>query len=155
MRNNSGSLSVISQYRGALFGLSIVSIALFHFCNDVIKWRKHDAVYRMAEVYYDLFGSIGVEIFLFLSGVGLYYSLSKHPDIKSFYRRRLKRVLIPYLIWGLFYWFVRDFLITGEGIAQYFYDYSLLSFWCEGKLSFWFIAFVAMVRWMKASFGNL
>ena len=145
MRKNSVSLSIISKYRGALFGISIVSIALFHFCNDVIKWRHHDAVYRIAEIYYNLFGSIGVEVFLFLSGVGLYYSMSRQPELSSFYKKRLKRVLIPYLILGVMYWFVRDILITKEGIAQYFYDLSLMSFWCEGKRSFWFIAFVIAV----------
>ena len=142
---NSNRLSDISKYRGAIFGLSILGIILFHFFNDVLDWRRQDAVYRVAELYYNLFGSIGVELFVFLSGVGLYFSLSKNPDIFSFYRRRFRRVLIPYLIWGVFYWFVRDILVTREGFVRFILDLSTLSFWLEGKRSVWFIAFIIAV----------
>lgn len=145
LKKTGGSLSVISRYRSAIFGISILGILLFHFSNDVLKWRRHDVVYKLAEFYYNQFGSIGVEIFLFLSGVGLYFSLSKNPDVKSFYERRLRRVLIPYLLWGGFYWFIRDILVTRKGVAGFFYDLTMLSFWCEGKRSVWFIALLIIL----------
>ena len=31
------NLSVVSKYRGELFGISIVSIIIFHYFNDVEK----------------------------------------------------------------------------------------------------------------------
>ena len=138
------NLSIISQYRGALFGLSIISIIVFHYFNDVMRWRRHDVIYKMARIYYQMFGSISVEIFLFLSGVGLYFSMSKNPDIKFFYEKRLKRVAIPYVLWGVFYWAFRDFLLTGEEFGQYVSDLTLFSFWETGKRTFWFIAFILL-----------
>ena len=42
-------------------------------------------------------GAIGVDVFLFLSGMGLYYAMRKQPPLRVFYKNRLKRILIPYL----------------------------------------------------------
>lgn len=87
----------LSRYRNELFGLSIIEILIFHFfenyfdSSDGIK----GILYYLGRAY-DLFlGSIGVEVFLFLSGMGLYYSLKKRKDnsIINFYKRRFKRLL--------------------------------------------------------------
>lgn len=43
----------------------------------------------------------GTDVFLFLSGFGLYYSLKKNDDIMPFYKRRIRRVMpayIPFLL---------------------------------------------------------
>lgn len=45
--------------------------------------------------------SVGVDIFLLVSGLGLWYSLKKKMNmvkIKDWYIRRYKRILIPYII---------------------------------------------------------
>ena len=38
------------------------------------------------------YGYAGVEIFMFVSGFGLYFSLDKNPSLLIFYRRRLLRI---------------------------------------------------------------
>lgn len=142
MKTNNRNLSIISEYRGALFGLSIISIIVFHYFNDVIQWRRHDALYKTAILYHDIFGSVGVEIFLFLSGVGLYYSMCGNPSIKAFYAKRFKRVMIPYLFFGVVYWFIRDVILYSEGLFHFAADLSLVTFWISGTRVFWYIAFI-------------
>ena len=73
------NLSDISKYRSALMGVSILLIMFFH-CGLIPN------------------GHIGVEFFLFISAIGLYFSLSKNPDTPQFYKRRLVRILPTYFV---------------------------------------------------------
>jgi peptidoglycan/LPS O-acetylase OafA/YrhL len=72
--------------------------------------------------------SVGVEVFLFLSGMGLYFSYTKNKDTGAFLRKRFIRVLIPYLIYGSVIWFITDCVVNDRPITRYFYDLSLFSF---------------------------
>lgn len=132
----------ISKYRGELFGLSIISIIVFHYFEGVAN-----AIYTgrflklVAFVYNGIIGSTGVDVFLFLSGFGIYYSLSKKPTIIAFYAKRLRRVAFPYLIVGGIFWTIKDLIIENQSIIEFVYDYSLLSFWGEGTRAFWYISF--------------
>ena len=83
----------ISKHRTFLMGIAILWIVIFHTMIDF-----HNIVLNFIR---DI-GDCGVDIFLFLSGFGIYYSLKKN-DTYSFYKKRLKRIFIPYipllLIW--------------------------------------------------------
>lgn len=136
--------NIVSKTRSDLFGLSIISIIIFHFFEDVVSSGKGTAFYRTAENYNHLLGSMGVDVFLFLSGVGLWFSLTEHYDLKRFYLKRMKRVLIPYIIWGGLFWYIRDVMIQKKSFYDFFKDYSLLSFWTEGNRSLWFIGLIIL-----------
>ncbi|MGN0293849.1 MAG: acyltransferase [Lachnospiraceae bacterium] len=136
--------NIVSKARSDLFGLSIISIIIFHFFEDVVSSGKGTAFYRTAENYNHLLGSMGVDVFLFLSGVGLWFSLTEHYDLKRFYLKRMKRVLIPYIIWGGLFWYIRDVMIQEKSFYDFFKDYSLLSFWTEGNRSLWFIGLIIL-----------
>lgn len=65
------NLNLISKYRTELMGISAILILICHAAgNNVLmpKWL----MYLVAQ------GSIGVDVFFFLSGMGLYYSLFSH-----------------------------------------------------------------------------
>lgn len=67
---NGFNLNLISKYRAELMGVSTLLILICHAAgNDVFmpSWL----MYVVAQ------GQLGVDIFLFLSGMGLYYSLSE------------------------------------------------------------------------------
>ena len=88
---------------------------------------------------------MGVDVFVFLSGFGLFYSLSSSNSIKQFYQKRFHRVLLPYLVWGLFFWIIKDFILTRKSFLIFLYDFSLLSFWGSGIQTFWYIAFISLL----------
>ena len=71
------------------------------------------------------------EIFLFLSGFGLYYSFHKNNDIGSFYHKRVDRLVIPY--WIMTLPFFVGWYISGEieavGVLT---RLSTLEFWLNG-----------------------
>lgn len=91
----------ISAYRNELFGLSILSIMLFHYFEGVAGAEyASQTLKQIAKVYNGAIGSVGVDIFLFLSGFGIWYALSRKPGTIKFYTKRIRRVLIPYIIMG-------------------------------------------------------
>ena len=86
------------------------------------------------------FGIIGVEWFLVLSAIGQYYSLAKNNNIRTYYRKRFKRLLPAYLIVAIPYFLIkfpfnfRDFIIRLSGLN--------LVLW--GELYFWFISLIVI-----------
>ena len=64
-------LAEMSRYRGELMGAAIVFIILFH-----VPLARSDAFFGLRRC-----GNIGVDMFLFLSGIGLWYSWVKNPSV--------------------------------------------------------------------------
>ena len=141
----------ISKYRDELFGLSIISIIVFHYCESVIVDGRIGFLRTAAIVYNLLIGSVGVDIFLFLSGLGIYYSIRRN-SIGLYYKKRIKRVVIPYTIVGACFWCVKDVVLQRTSIWGTLYDFSLLSFWGKGVRTFWFISLICLLYWISPFF---
>lgn len=72
-----------------LRAIAIIAVVMIHTC-PAGKWQ----------VFVRLFINFAVAMFLFLSG---YLTNLDNSDWKFFYRKRIFRVLIPYIIWTLLY----------------------------------------------------
>lgn len=152
-------LSAISKYRRQIFGLTILEIIIFHYFETVLFHGSevHRYLYLSAKLFLTLLGSIGVDVFLFLSGMGIFQSLKKDGNVLRFYRKRLLRVVLPYGIVGLAFWIVKDFVMNQATIGTFLLDYSLLSFWLSGVRTLWYIAFIVVMyavspllyRWIR------
>lgn len=137
--------NLLSTYRNELFGLSIIGIIVLHYFEDVISYdASHRILFTIAKLYSWLIGSTGVDIFLFLSGMGLYYSMKKNSDIRRFYIHRIKRLLIPYVLLGGVYWIYMDCILEKAGFLQFISDLSLASFWLQGETHFWYVGFIVL-----------
>lgn len=138
---------ILSKNRNLLFGVAILWIMLLHMTNFPVidKWdgfRENSllmSVYRLIDL-----GGVGVDVFLFLSGIGLYYSFSGCSDLRRFYEKRLKRVLIPYLIVGTVYWFIKD-VLYGEGVVRFLKDLFWVTYYTEGASTYWYISFILLM----------
>lgn len=80
-------LNFINKWRSELMGIAILWVALFH-SNIALPY----GLSVIKEIGYG-----GVDIFLLLSGCGIYYSLCKSRDTVSFYKRRIKRIMPAYV----------------------------------------------------------
>ena len=137
--------SIVSRYRGEVFGISTILVIICHFAADAL-YSNISATWKSVLMMYDIcYNSGGVELFLFLSGVGLCFSLKKRGSLKAFYLKRFTRLLGAYVIFGSAYWIILDLVIRGGGIFAFLYDFFLISFWTEGDRSFWFIAFIVIM----------
>ncbi len=139
------SRNKLSDVRGELFGFSIITIILFHFCEDVEKAGFGGAVTAMTKIGNLALGSSGVEIFLFLSGMGLFRSLSGNPRLSDFYRKRLRRVLPAYLVFGGAGWLILDILLRKAGWLTFLLDFTTVSFWTEGRRLVWYISLILIL----------
>lgn len=145
---------LLSKYRTKLMGIAIIWIMLYHG-NEIgmILPEPLEIINFVLEK-----GRGGVEIFLFLSGLGLYYSYSKNPDMKRFYRRRIVRVIFPYLLISLPFWIGQDLLIY-RSFSAFVKNITLISFWVEGYTRLWYfglliplyLVFPFIYKWI---FGN-
>lgn len=138
------SLSCLSKYRAELFGIAIISIIIFHYTEDYASAFKSGIAGCNVLVlgYYKVISSIGVEAFIFLSGFGLFYSMSNNGNIIGFYKKRIKRLLIPYAIVGIIFWGIWDLVLTHKGIVCFLEDFTFVTFWTEGQRVLWFIGII-------------
>lgn len=149
-------LSTISRYRGELMGAAMLFIILFH-----VYLPRTDMFFGLRRM-----GNVGVDIFFFLSGLGLWYSWVKSEEklpslsggvrrrLFSFYKRRYLRVYPAWFIMAcLFY--IPDFVNHGGhsvSLIDLFGDILInWDFWLHDELTFWYIP-ATMMLYMVAPF---
>lgn len=126
-------LSLISDYRAQLMGLATLGIIICHCpANNVLMPKILE---------YAMFtGKTGVALFFFLSGFGLFYSLSKNTySIISWYKKRYIRLLVPYLLFCLFPGFIEALIDPNTDWLHYFAKFTFLSYWKYHDCP-WFLA---------------
>ena len=81
----------LSGCRDELKGIAILWVVFFHAAAPGVN-----AFGNVLDTVQGI-GYGGVDIFFFLMGYGLYYSLKKNPNVAYYWKRRLQRVLPSYL----------------------------------------------------------
>lgn len=134
---------MISVYRAPIYGFAIFWITLFHAyaINRVDYSFGHRSLALLRTILNN--GSVGVDCFLFLSGVCLYFSLRKDPDILRFEKKRLRRVILPVLLIDLWYWMM--LLIYDRDLKAFIYRITLTKFWIDGDQSIWFVSLILIL----------
>lgn len=144
LNNKSGwSFSRISSNRGILIGIATLFVLLFHAqINGDILIQYGGAFKIIGVLFYQIKDilNIGVDMFLFLSGFGLYYSINKNHCVRNFYQSRVVKVIIPAIIESA----VLCLFMTSD-VLQYFFKISMLSFWVTGDRYFWYIALLIVL----------
>lgn len=135
----------LSKYRNELFGVSILSILAFHLSEDITTRSDmaSNISLKIARLYDLLIGSIGVDAFIVLSAIGLYFSLSHDSDLRKYYFKRFRRILPEYFIVAFLLFFIRDMLITKIGVGGILRDIFAISFVRNGDRSLWYVYFIA------------
>lgn len=128
-------LADVSRYRSELMGAAILFIILFH-----VPLARSDAFFGLRRC-----GNIGVDMFLFLSGIGLWYSWVKNPSVKHFYKRRLLRILPTWLIISSIYYLQHFDFETGDYLDLLLDITINWGFWLNDEGTFWFIPAIMML----------
>lgn len=129
-------LANISRFRGALMGIAMLIIIMFHV--DLARWDTFYGLRRM--------GNLGVDMFLFLSGIGLWFSWTKTPSYRHFYFRRLIRIYPAWLIIACLYFIprihVHDVASLINLLGEILFNWN---FWRYDELDFWYIPAIMML----------
>lgn len=133
----------ISKYRTQLMGVATLLVIFGHSIgNGVIMPKWMEFLCGLA--------SIGVDIFLLVSGLGLWFSL-RNNEVKyaytfnmliQWYSKRYKRILLPYFIIMGTHYIIS--VIFGTPISQALLGFSTISYWTNHQGA-WFIAMLIPV----------
>jgi peptidoglycan/LPS O-acetylase OafA/YrhL len=146
---NEIDLSDISRYRKPLMGMAILFVMLFH-----IPMHHWCLMYPVSNI-----GNYGVDIFLFLSGIGLWYSWENNNSLKRFFHRRFWRVYPEYFIVAcvLYIWdFSNACPRYNDNIAEVVGSILFnLCFWNGKSNSLWFIPAIMTLYIFAPGYMNL
>ncbi len=118
-------ISDISKFRSELMGWAIIWIMMLHFTFITIKPLGFIAQYGFA----------GVDIFMLVSGFGLYFSIDKNNNIRAFIKRRLIRIFPTYYLIGI----ISSLVIFHDNFLAFLFRYSTIGFWTNGVYWEWYI----------------
>lgn len=130
----------INDYRKELMGIAALWIFYFHV-GECIFGESNWRLLKNIEWFIIKTGYCGVEIFLFLSGIGLVYAIHKET-LKEFYFRRFIRVYPAFWIWFTLSTIIRSDSMT---LLDYIKRITFYANWMENMLAYkWYIAAIFM-----------
>ena len=147
---------LLGHYRSALMGFAALWIFFFH------EWQvisENHLRILWVETFIKRIGFCGVDIFLFLSGIGLTYSIEKSKNIFSFYYKRIKRIILPFIVTALLYY--RPYGWTPElfwrnVLCISFYRTSMYAFlWFVPAILTFYLFSPLYYRFFKRSSGKI
>lgn len=116
-------------------GVAILWVILFHCISFYELIPSSNLLPFFCRIGYG-----GVDIFLLLSGFGLYYASLKKESIGRFYFKRFIRIMPTFIIVLMV-----EHLLKGDfSILAYFMDVTTINFWMEKDYTFWYIPCIAM-----------
>lgn len=117
-------IKLLSRHRSAIMGFAILWVMAFHLPAS-FGFLPFDLI--------KMIGYGGVDIFLFLSGFGLYFSCSKDSfNVKQYYKRRFNRILPEFWLVLLVVFFIQgDF--SGSSFYNLICYATTLGYWLWGK----------------------
>lgn len=126
--------TLLRKYRNCLMGFASLCILFFHtYCKMFA-----DKSFWFWEDYLKQISFFGVDIFFFLSGLGLFFSIQSHSVLR-FYYHRFRRLVIPVVIVGLLHYVTDDWTIS-----HLLRNISGINFYTEVIYSFlWFVPAIA------------
>ncbi|MCR5532935.1 MAG: acyltransferase [Paludibacteraceae bacterium] len=116
-----------------MMGLAILGILWGHLMNETWQPVVLSQIARL----------VHTAGFIFLSGFGLYYALSKGPSISTFYKKRLTRIFIPYVILT-FWFFIVAFVAGQDSLCKFLTNMIAMSFWIYGVKGTWAMWYVSV-----------
>lgn len=133
------NLSFLSAYRKELMGVAAILILFCHAPGNSVMMPA--LIGKILS-----YGNVGVDMFLLLSGMGLFYSLSNKPvktSLISWYTKRFIRILIPYWL-ILIPYLIYKVCDRGYCLDDVFLNLTAMSYWLSGDGD-WFISLILLL----------
>lgn len=118
------NLYSISESRAIIMGFATLIVALFHSYS-----LKYSSVFNFIRNT----GNVGVDIFLFVSAIGLFFSFTKNPNIKEFYKKRFLRIIPAIIIVRTIYC-----IRIQATLWTYIKNITLSSLFIDGNRDLWY-----------------
>ncbi len=132
-------------------GISMLGVVGIHIGSQYLTYNPTANLELLA--LYEIVTRFSVPIFFFISAFGLFYHLDLKQEFsyRSFMKKRFKTVLIPYLVWSIFYMLEYTVLnhtfalfhplnfvgILFFGLASYQLYFMVLLIWFYALMPLW------------------
>lgn len=135
--------AALSLYRSHLMGFAMIAVMLFH-----VGQNRHDTIaYCISRC-----GNVGVDMFLFLSGMGLWYSWTRlshdssfGTSLISFYKKRYIRIYPTWLAVACIF-YIPIYIKGGDTLTGTILNITInWDFWELDAWQFWFIPAIMML----------
>lgn len=124
------NIELICKHRSALMGFALIWVMLYHLCGQ----GDCQTIYKA----FLAIGHAGVDMFFFLSGLGLTYSyyerLKSLADIKVYYWKRFLRIIPTYYLVILI-----SSVVLKKTVIDTLWRLSCIGFWISKPYYDWFI----------------
>lgn len=125
----------LSKNRGSLMGIAILWVMSFHLVSKGPSFCDFSIFSPIMGIGYG-----GVDIFMFLSGLGLYFSYSNKPIYKSFIWNRIIRIMPAYIIVNIVYG-----VVIGLKPLTVLLNISTIGFWSLSEYYDWYIPSIILL----------
>lgn len=132
-------LHLVSKYRSELMGIAILMVVFHH-----LTIRIDTGIIAKTYMFLRVTGAMGVDIFLFLSAIGLYRSYENSSRVGEFYKKRFVRIIPVYVIICGIDYAVQYLLKANYQFSSFLYHFFLIQYWKEG-LGDWYIAAIIIL----------
>lgn len=137
------SFSDLSRYRSHLMGFAMIAVMLFH-----VGGSRHDTI----PFCISRCGNVGVDMFLFLSGIGLWFSWTKSiaqaplaASLRNFFRNRYVRIYPTWLLVACIF-YIPIYMRGGDDLWGTILNITVnWDFWERDAWQFWFIPSIMML----------
>ncbi|MDZ7587084.1 MAG: acyltransferase family protein [Patescibacteria group bacterium] len=85
--------------------LAILAVVLVHTTTRTLQVTGYDLNVTWWPLLLNQITRFAVPMFFLISGFVLELNYDHHPYYLSFLKKRLSRILVPYLFWSLIYYF--------------------------------------------------
>ena len=132
------SINVLSDFRTQIMGVASVFIMLCH--NSFVFVYPVDMING---IFVSSLLQFAVDIFMLLSGLGLYYSFCKN-SIAEFYKKRMARIIPNYILFVIIAGLI-SVLLCNVSLKSFVYKFSLVSYYISGDITVWFVAGILLL----------
>ena len=140
----------ILKYRDAWMGLAILWVMIYHSRMPLLDSVPQVLNYIWGGV--KTFGFGGVDIFIFASGIGCFYSLSKNCDILHFIKRRAIRILPTYEVF-IFIWIIVHMVFNSMPYRAIIGNiFCIQNFTCNSNEFNWYISAIWLMYFLAPFF---
>lgn len=121
--------------------IGIMAVIMIHATSSIVATYDHNGALYPIYVFLNVSSKFAVPVFIFLSGFVLFYNYyDKSFTVKTigeFYRKRISKVIVPFLFFSFFYWAITRYINYGftdvPTFISYFTSWSFIHKLIIGK----------------------